>query len=323
MRVGRLHRIDPSRPGISRRRQGRGFLYVDAAGNRIEDPRTLERIRSLAVPPAWTDVWIAPDPDGHIQATGTDAAGRKQYRYHDLWRQNRDRAKHRRIEEFGRELPKLRRRVSRDLADTGLTERRVLAGAVRMLDTVALRIGGEEYAKRNGSYGLSTLQPEHLRLVDHRAELRFTGKSGKELEVEIRDRKLLALLNDVARAEGRTLLVWRNGHGLRGIHPQEVNGYIRASLGNGFSAKDFRTWNATVLAAALLSKEERSTGRKAVSAVVKEVAAHLGNTPAVCRSSYIDPRVLDRFLDEGEVITPAGPGRRQIEEATLALLAGD
>jgi DNA topoisomerase-1 len=319
----RVHRIDPSRPGISRKRRGRGFAYLDAAGRRIDDPETLERIRALVLPPAWEDVWICADPLGHLQATGFDAAGRKQYRYHDLWRARRDRSKHRRIEAFAEELPKLRRRVARDLTEPGLTRRRVLAGAVRMLDTVALRIGGEEYAKRNGSYGLATLHRDHLRFLDHRAELRFNGKGSKEQFVEINDPKVVQLLHELSAVEADKLLIWLAGERPRAIRSQDVNDYIRNSLGDGFSAKDFRTWNATVLAAALLSQREVSEGRRAVTSVIKEVAAHLGNTPAVCRASYVDPRIIDRFLDQGEMIRPEGRGRRSIEEAVLRLLRPD
>jgi DNA topoisomerase I len=316
----RVRRVDPNGRGISRRRHGRGFSY-EAPGRGTLDEETLDRIRGLAIPPAWSDVWISTDPLGHIQATGVDAAGRKQYIYHQAWRERRDREKYRRIEGFGRSLPRLRRRVSRDLAAPGLHRERVLAGAVRLLDRSAMRIGSEEYAKRNGTYGLATLQRDHVHLTGDRLELRFNGKTGKEHVLQVRDASVAKLVRDLDRMHHRELLGWCEGDRWRDARAPDINDYLREIIGNEYSAKDFRTWNATVLAALMLASHEQREGRRAVTAVIKNVAEELGNTPAVCRSSYVDPRVIDRFLDEGRTIEPATRGRWAAEEAVLELLA--
>lgn len=259
-------------------------------------------------------------PAGHIQATGIDAAGRKQYRYHDLWRARRDRQKHRRIEAFGASLKRLRRKVSRDLAQEDLPREKVLAGAVRLLDRGALRIGGEEYAKQNGSFGLATLRSDHAAVSGNTVDLVFNGKSGKEHAVRVRDKGLARLVTLMKREGAEELFGWRDDLGWHDVRAADVNAYIRSVIGDEYSAKDFRTWHATVLAAALLSSHDRSEGRRAVTAVVKQVAEQLGNTPAVCRASYIDPRVVDRFLDESRTIDGVR-GPRATEEAVLELLA--
>jgi DNA topoisomerase-1 len=319
----RVHRIDPSGPGLTRRRRGRGFGYVGRGGEPVTDHETLERIRTLAIPPAWKDVWISADPLGHIQAIGVDAAGRRQYRYHDVWRARRDREKHRRVERFGTSLPHLRGRVARDLRRPGLPRDRVLAGAVRLLDRSALRIGGEEYARRNGSFGLATLRRDHLKVQGSRLELHFNGKAGKEHLLLVNDRLLARLLGELLDRDGEQLLAWMGSNGWHEARAGDINEYLRDTIGPDFSAKDFRTWHATVLAALLLAAHERREGRRAVTAVIREVADQLGNTPAVCRASYIDPRIVDRFLDEDRTIEPRNRGLRAIEEAVLALLAED
>jgi len=319
----RVHRIDPNGPGLTRKRRGRGFGYVGRGGESVADRETLERIRALAIPPAWEHVWISPDPLGHIQAVGVDAAGRRQYRYHDEWRARRDREKHRRVERFGASLPKLRGRVGRDLRRPGLPRERVLAGAVRLLDRSALRIGGEEYARRNGSFGLATLRRDHLKIQGSELELHFNGKSGKEHLLLVNDPLLARLLRELLDREGEQLLAWMNQSGWHEARAGDINEYLRDTIGPDYSAKDFRTWHATVLAASLLAAHERREGRRVVAAVIREVADQLGNTPAVCRTSYIDPRVVDRFLDEGRTIEARGRGLRATEEAVLALLAED
>jgi DNA topoisomerase I len=320
----RVHRVDRHRPGLTRRRRGRGFEYLDAHGRRIDDEATLSRIRDLAIPPAWEDVWICADPLGHLQATGVDAAGRTQYRYHDRWRANRDREKHRRIEGFGASLPRLRRRIGRDLARPGLPRDRVLAGTARLLDRSALRIGGEEYARKNGSVGLATLRRDHVQVHGDALELRFNGKAGVEHRVRVRDGRLARLVIEIRRggAPGDELWAWRDADGWHDVRTRDINGYLQEILGEDYSAKDFRTWHATVLAASLLADADRGQARRAVTAVVREVAEQLGNTPAVCRASYVDPRVSDRFLDEGRTIEPVRGGRRGVEEALLRLLDG-
>jgi DNA topoisomerase IB len=319
--VQRVHRIDPNGPGLARRRRGRGFAYVGRGGSLVTDDETLERIHALAIPPAWHDVWISPDPLGHIQAVGVDAAGRRQYRYHDQWRARRDREKHRRVERFGYSLPKLRARVGRDLRRPGLPPERVLGGAVRLLDRSALRIGGEEYARKNGSYGLATLRRDHLQIRGSRLELHFNGKAGIEHLVRVNDRLLARLFRELLERDARHLLAWSNGNGWHEVRAEEINDYVRNTIGPEFSAKDFRTWHATVLAASLLASHQRREGRRAVTAVIQQVAAQLGNTPAVCRSAYIDPRIIDRFLDEDRTIEPRRRGLRATEEAVLSLLA--
>lgn len=290
-------------------------------GARIEEGEILERIHALAIPPAWTDVWICPDPWGHIQVTGVDAAGRRQYRYHDAWRARRDREKHRRIETFGGRLPTLRRRVGRHLALPGLPRDRVLAGATRLLDRSALRIGGEDYARRNGSYGLATLRRDHVSVDGDRLELRFNGKAGVEHRIVVRDPSLARLVRELAHTDADELLGWCEGDTWRDVRAQDVNSYLKDALGEEHSAKGFRTWHATVLAATMLAAHDPDEGRRAVTAVIREVADRLGNTPAVCRASYVDPRVIDRFLDEGRTVELRGRGRHAAEDAVLRLLA--
>ena len=323
--MARLRRSNPDAAGIARRRHGRGFTYLDPSGARLDDEATLARIRALAIPPAWEDVWICPDPDGHLQATGTDAAGRRQYRYHDVWRERRDRAKFRRLQSFAAHLPDLRGQVSADLRRRGFEQPRVLAGTVRLLDRGALRIGSEEYQRRNGSHGLLTLQRTHMRISGDAITLRFPGKSGVEQHVRVRDAALARLLSGLRRAHNLAgVWAWRDGDTWRPLHGGEVNAYIREGIGEEASAKDFRTWHATVLATVTLAAHDPAEGKRAVASVMREVAAQLGNTPAVARSSYVDPRVVDRFLDEGKTVE-LGPAESstEVEAAVLRFLDGD
>jgi DNA topoisomerase IB len=321
----RLRRSDPGAPGIARQRRGRGFTYVDPSGARIHDEATLERIRNLAIPPAWEDVWICADPDGHLQATGSDAAGRRQYRYHDVWRERRDRAKFRRIEAFGAALPDLRGQVSADLRRRGFPQPRILAGTVRLLDRGALRIGSEEYQRRNGSHGLLTLRRDHLRISGDVMTLRFPGKSGVEQHVRVRDAALARLLRGMRRAHDLPdLWAWHDAATWRPLHAGEVNEYIRDGLGDEASAKDFRTWHATVLAATTLAGHEPAEGKRAVTSMLREVATQLGNTPAVARSSYVDPRLVDRFLDEGRTVdVDPDASAEDVEAAVLRFIDGE
>jgi DNA topoisomerase I len=301
---GGLHRVTPDLPGYLRRRRGRGFEYVDAEGRRIEDETELERIRALAIPPAWTEVWICRDPKGHLQAVGKDVAGRRQYLYHDAWRRRRDRAKYRRMESFAAALPGLRGQVSRDLRRQGLPRERVLACAVRLLDTGPFRIGSEAYAS-NGSFGLATIRKDHVRVGKRLVSFDFVGKAGIRHTFEVSDPQVIAVLRRLRRrgGGGEELLAYRNGRDdWCDVRSVDVNRYIQHILGSEHSAKDFRTWRATLLATALLSGAEGPNRKKIVAQVVRDVAAHMGNTPAVCRSAYIDPRVLDRYLDAGESV---------------------
>jgi DNA topoisomerase-1 len=306
--VVRLKRVSCSGPGISRIRAGKGFRYVDAAGQPVRDAATLERIDSLVLPPAWEDVWICAIPNGHIQATGVDAKGRRQYRYHDAWRVQRDLDKHDRVLDFAARLPAARERMRDDLQGRGLTRTRVLACAVRLLDLGFFRIGGEQYAAENSSYGLATLRKEHV-AVSRQGEitLDFPGKSGKLWQRTLAEPEVCAVVASLKRRRsgGEELLAFRSGSGRSAIwvdvKSSDINDYLREVTGGDDTAKDFRTWSATVLAAvglAVSTHAKRPSARKrAVTRVVKEVADKLGNTPAVCRSSYIDPRILDLYDD--------------------------
>jgi DNA topoisomerase-1 len=327
----RLRRVRQGEPGFSRTRRGRGFVYVDLDGHRIDDSVTLERIRGLAIPPAWQDVWICADERGHLQVTGMDAAGRRQYLYHAEWRRRRDRDKFRRMERFAEALPDVRDRVAADLGLRGLPRARVLACAVRLLDVAALRIGSEHYTARHGSFGLSTLRRDHARVGSTSARFDFVGKSGVRHVVEVTDRSVLPVLRALRRRRGggEELLAWRDGDVWRDVRAADINGYLKEIAGEEFSAKDFRTWRSTLLAAVLVDRHDAPNRRRVVTSVVKEVAAAIGNTPAVCRSSYIDPRVLDRYVDQGETIglRDVEAGARDVEErlesTLLAFLRGE
>jgi DNA topoisomerase-1 len=306
-----LRRADCGRPGIRRRRAGRGFTYIGPDGQRVTDHGALERIRGLVIPPAWEDVWICPDERGHIQATGVDTRGRKQYRYHDLWRVRRDREKFEHMLEFARALPTLRRRVAEDLAEEDLTKNRVLACATRLLDLGFFRIGTEGYAEENQTYGLATIHRKHVRLLGGSTVVfDYTSKSGKRRIQSVVDPEVYAVIEALKRRGGgkRELLAYREDGRWVDVKSTDINAYVKEATGGEFTAKDFRTWNATVLAATALAvsagASSESARKRAVTRAVKEVAHYLGNTPAVCRSSYIDPRVVDRFR-AGETIAAA------------------
>jgi DNA topoisomerase IB len=318
--TNRLHRSDSSAAGIHRRRRGRGFSFEDAEGTPITDEGTLERIRDLTIPPAWKDVWICPDPLGHIQATGFDQAGRKQYRYHDRWDRRRAARKYAAMREFADALPRLRRAVRRDIDLDGMPRERALATAVRLLDLGFFRIGGEEYAETNESFGLATIRREHVHREGEEIVFDFPAKSGRRRIQAIGDAAAIAALEAMRRRRGgpEDLLAWKEGRRWRDVRSGDINDYIQDALGNGFSAKDFRTWSGTVLAAAALAGEEKPTSdaaaKRAIGTAVKTVAGALGNTPAVCRRSYIDPRVFDRYRD-GETIDL---GRRVAAQGTMS-----
>jgi DNA topoisomerase IB len=309
----RLRRSNCSAPGIRRRRTGRGFTYYDATGVRVNDPQVLERIRALVIPPAWNDVWICADARGHIQATGVDARGRRQYRYHDVWRIHRDREKFDHMLDFARALPALREVVATHLDHTDVTRQRVLACATRLLDLGFFRIGSEGYAEENETYGLATMQKDHVLVEGDIVTFDYVGKGGKRRIQSVVDPEVVAVVQTLKRRRGGKpeLLAWREGKAWVDVRSADINAYIKECTGGEFSAKDFRTWNATVLAAVGLAVSTQAgspTGRKrAVTRAVKEVAHYLGNTPAVCRASYIDPRIIDRFR-EGRTIRPALEG---------------
>jgi DNA topoisomerase IB len=307
---------DVSGPGHGRRRAGRGFSYVDCEGDRIGDPGEIARIKALAIPPAWRDVWICADPQGHVQATGVDDAGRRQYLYHPEWRAERDRAKHDRMAELALALPKLRRRVARDLAAEGMGRDRVLACAVRLLELGLFRSGGEGYADENGSYGLATIRKGHVRLHGHELRFDYPAKSGQRRVVVIGDERVAEVVRALKRRRrgGAELLAYKGDGGRwRDVRTSDLNDYLQEALGEGFTAKDFRTWTATVLAAVgLAAEDEGATSEaqrhRAVVRVVRDVARRLGNTPAVARSSYVDPRVIERFEEDGRSVRDALDG---------------
>jgi DNA topoisomerase IB len=303
-RVPRLRRSDPASAGIVRRRAGRGFTYRDALGNAVTDPETLGRIRGLVIPPAWTDVWICPWPHGHIQAVGTDAAGRRQYLYHPRWREHRDRVKFDRILDLGERLPAVRRRLKEHLATRGMNRNRVLAAAVRMLDQGFFRVGGEVYAAENGSFGLATLRREHVEVVKGALVFCYPAKSGVERLHAVADDDVVAVVRKLLKRDDPDpeLLSWKDGGGWHDIRSPDINAYLCEVAEGEFSAKDFRTWHGTVLMSVALAVSHRvaaspAARKRAVTRGVKEVSEYLGNTPSVCRASYIDPRVIDLFAD--------------------------
>ena len=309
--MARLRRSDPLEPGITRRGRGRGFEYFDDDGVRVTDPEVLERISELVIPPAWREVWICPYPMGHIQAVGIDAAGRKQYRYHDKWRERRDREKFDSMLDFARALPRLRAAVSEDLDGGGMGRDRVLAAAVRLLDRGFFRVGGEDYAAENETYGLATMQKSHVTVArDGTITFDYPAKGGKRRIQRFMDDDVCVIVKTLRRRRGGgpELLAYQRGRRWLDIRSEDVNEYVRQRSGGPFTAKDFRTWNATLLAAIALAVSGRVAAegsdrarQRAVTRAVKEVADYLGNTPAVARASYIDPRLWDRF-DEGLTI---------------------
>ncbi|TDB93423.1 DNA topoisomerase IB [Actinomadura sp. 7K534] len=306
-----LSRSDPGEPGFGRRKCGKGFMYLGLDGRPLDDPAEKERIRSLVIPPAWTDVWICPDADGHIQAIGTDAAGRRQYLYHEAWREQRDQEKHEHVLELADRLPKVRDTLAEYLAGRGYGRERVLAAAVRLIDLGFFRIGGEAYAAENGTFGLATVLREHV--VCRRGEVTFEypAKNSKDLYRSVAEEDVCKVVSGLKRRRDGSpeLLAYRVPGGWHDVTTSDINAFIREVTGGEFTAKDFRTWHATVLAAVGLAVSVRAgdsdTARKrAVVRVVKEVAAYLGNTPAVARASYIDPRIIDLYED-GQTIAPA------------------
>ncbi|MGH3939681.1 MAG: DNA topoisomerase IB [Pseudonocardiaceae bacterium] len=314
--VDDLTRVDPGAPGWGRRRRGRGFSYTDERGRPLTDPEALDRIRTLAIPPAWRDVWISPLEDGHIQAIGTDDAGRRQYRYHDEWRRARDAEKHRRVMALGRRLPKVRREVAHRLAESGLGPRRVLAAAVRMLDIGVFRAGGEQYAPScaddEGTFGLATLRRDHVRLHRGTILIDYAAKGGIARTVELRDPALHRVVASLLRRRGggAELFAYRDGRSWRDVRSSDLNDAVKALAGRRYTCKDLRTWNATVFAAVALAVQAAEDVPNAprgqarlVTAAMSQVADHLGNTPAVARASYVDPRLIERF-EQGRTVLP-------------------
>jgi DNA topoisomerase IB len=297
-----LRRSDPGGTGIRRRRRGRGFSYIGPDAAVITDPRTLTRIKSLVIPPAWENVWICADPEGHIQAVGTDAAGRRQYRYHDQWREQQNQDKHDRVREFGAALPRIRQAAGDHLKSRGLTRERVLAAAIRLIDLGFFRPGGEEYAEENGTFGLATIRKDHVTLAKGQLVFEYRAKGTKQREQAVAEDRVCAVVRSLLRRRGGgdKLLVYRAGPRWHDVTAADINDYLREISRGDYTAKDFRTWHATVLAAVGLAVSEPaassdSARKRAIARVVQEVAEYLGNTPAVARASYIDPRVIERY----------------------------
>ena len=330
----RLRRVSPDQPGWTRQRRGRGFSYLDADGAPL-GPDDVARCKALVIPPAWRDVWICPLPNGHLQAVGTDEAGRRQYLYHPTWREQRDLAKHARVLDVATRLPQARKAVDRHLALDGMPRERSLALAFRLLDLGFFRIGGESYAEEHGSYGLATIEQQHVKIAGDEVLFEYVAKSGQERQVVVRDADVLAAVTVLKRRRGgsRGLLAYRDGRRWRDVTSDDINAYVKEVVGGDVSAKDFRTWHGTVLAAVALAGrlEDRASPtrrKRAVSTAMKEVAATLGNTPTVARGSYVDPKVIDQFeagttieaaLDAAPRGRPAAT-RRKVEEAVLELL---
>ncbi|MFL5897911.1 MAG: DNA topoisomerase IB [Solirubrobacterales bacterium] len=324
-RGGRLRRADCAGPGIKRVRRGRGFSFSDFDGTGIEDEETIERIHQLAIPPAWKDVWICPDPFGHIQATGYDEAGRKQYLYHERWQQRQAERKFELVREFALELPKLRRAVTVDLRRKGMPRERALACAVRLLDLGFFRVGSETYAEENESFGLATVRREHVTIAGTEVVFDFPAKSGQRRVQSIRDAAARRALEAMYRRRGgpEDLLAYREDGRWRDVRSDEINEYIHEHIGERFTAKNFRTWHGTVLAAVELAGEEpprsEAAAKRAIKRAVDQVSDALGNTPAVCRASYVDPRVLDRYRDGVTIKPPSSANGRMTTKQRLKI----
>ncbi|ATS23272.1 DNA topoisomerase IB [Xanthomonas phaseoli] len=329
-RAAGLTYVNDQQPGISRRKAGKSFSYRDADGQRVADAETLQRIRSLAIPPAYTEVWICAKPNGHLQATGRDARRRKQYRYHPEWAQVRGEGKFERVIAFGTALPKLRRRLRRDLLLPGFPREKVLAIVVALLADTLVRVGNAEYARSNRSYGLTTLRNRHMEfLKGGRARLKFRGKSGQDHDIEVDDKQLVKLIRECQQLPGQSLFQYRDDDGqLQPMDSGEVNDYLREAMGEDFTAKDFRTWGGTLAALQRLARlplPERSSERALTQVqndVIREVADALGNTPSVCRKAYIDPCVFEGWrAGQLQAMATGVRGERQWEAATLKFLS--
>ncbi len=330
-----LRYVSDDQPGITRRRAGKGFSFRGPDGASIRDRATLERIRSLAIPPAYGKVWICPHPDGHIQATGRDDRGRKQYRYHARWREVRDATKYEHMLDFAQALPDIRARVEVDMRRPGLPREKVLATVVRLLERTLIRVGNDDYAEQNGSYGLTTLENRHVAVAGGELRFGFKGKSGKTWNLSLTDRRVARVVKACQDLPGQELFQYRESDGtLRDVSSADVNSYLREVTGRDVTAKDFRTWAGTVLAALALREFERfdtqAAAKRNVRAAIERVSARLGNTPTVCRKCYVHPQVLDTYLAGSLVLEIVGEaeaalrddlGRLRPEEAAvLALL---
>jgi DNA topoisomerase I len=315
-----LRYIDDRHPGIRRRRHGRHFAYYYSDGKPVRDEKELARIRALAIPPAYDDVWISPIPNGHVQATGRDARGRKQYRYHKRWREVRDEAKYHRLVAFGKVLPKIREAVAADLNTEGLPRRKVLAAVVALLDMTGIRVGNEEYAKANNSYGLTTLRAKHVKVNGSQARLHFRGKTGRVHVITLDDKRLVRIIKRCRDLPGEELFTYIDESGsVNSVSSDDVNDYIREIAGDDFSAKDFRTWIGTVECIASLTEAAAhlAEAKHNVTLALERVAARLGNTPAVCRKAYVHPAVIETYTRVRQL--PLRNGKRPAKRPRNAL----
>jgi DNA topoisomerase I len=312
-----LRYVGDDRPGYTRKANGDDFDYFDTEGKPIRDEQRLLRLKRLAIPPAWTGVWICPSRNGHIQATGRDARQRKQYLYHERWREVRDENKYDRIINFGKALPKIRRRVARDLKLPGLPRAKVLATVVQLLERTFIRIGNEEYARENKSFGLTTMKDRHVEVRGSTLRFRFRGKSGREHEVDVTDRRIAKIISRLQDLPGQDLFQYVDDNGeVRNVSSQDVNEYLREITGEDFTAKDFRTWAGTVLTALALAAQEKFATKKQaksnITTAVKAVSAILGNTPAICRKCYVHPEIFENYLNQRSI-----DGLKQLTEDAL------
>jgi DNA topoisomerase-1 len=326
-----LQYVNDERPGYRRKTKGKNFEYSDLEGKPIRDEQRLLRIKRLAIPPAWTEVWICPSANGHIQATGRDARGRKQYRYHERWREVRDENKFGRLAQFAKALPNIRRQVAQGLKSPGLPRQKVLATIVRLLERTFIRIGNEEYARENKSFGLTTMKNRHVKIKGAKVMFRFRGKSRRQHEVDVTDRKVAKVIAKCQDLPGQDLFQYLDEDGeVREVTSQDVNEYLRQIAGEEFTAKDFRTWGGTVLAAIALSKQEEFQTKKQAKSNIKTaicaVAELLGNTPAVCRKCYVHPVIVEAYLNRTRIAglngtkSLAPPNLRKAERAVLKFL---
>jgi len=326
-----LRYVTDDRPGYTRKANGHHFQYLDIEGKRIRDEQRLLRIKRLAIPPAWTDVWICPSPNGHLQATGRDARRRKQYRYHDRWRKIRDENKFERIADFAKALPQIRKRVDHDIKMPGLPREKVLATVVRLLERTFMRIGNEEYARENKSFGLTTMKDRHVTVKGARLRFRFRGKSGRQHEVDVTDRRIARIVSKCQDLPGQNLFQYVNNGDVRDVTSQDVNDYLREISGENFTAKDFRTWAGTLFAAIALNLQEKFESQKQAKANIKTaiyaVAELLGNTPAICRKCYVHPAIFEAYLSGRQIAgladtmkTPERTDLRSVERAVHKFL---
>lgn len=314
--------VSDAEPGITRRRAGKGFSYRGLDGRPVKDKETLARIRALAIPPAYADVWICPDPNGHVQATGRDARGRKQYRYHPRFREVRDGTKYEHMLDFAAALPGLRARVDRDMSLPGMPREKVLATVVHLLETTMIRVGNADYARQNKSHGLTTLNDRHVKVSGSEMRFRFKGKSGKEWDLGLRDRRVARIVKASQELPGQHLFQYLDEDGeRRAVTSGDVNAYLREISGTAITAKDFRTWTGTVLAALALAEYEKAdsaaAAKRNVRAAIEQVSARLGNTPTICRKCYVHPQVIDSYLADELVLELQGEIEDELEGAAL------